>query len=573
MKTTYIEEEQIFPCKGKANTKSMDAALSFMSTAEIAQSMQSTQLELAYERALRQAERIYEQERVRALRVQLLLLEDENDDLQEEAAENEDEQHHLEASNEELRAQVAEVEADLQQAQRDLKAQTRDLDYLRTEVNALNAASTDATKILAEKLALARELNTLKPELEHLKSQASTQQKLLSEKLALQRELSSVQVELETEKRAVQRIKAQEISSSREDKALTVEIEELKKELGKSQRDAQKTERENRKKTAGWENEKEVLEGKLDAFRNKLRSTKDQLKEAQDEIEKLQAERMAQSTEMTKARLNGGGAGAAGAANPRKRSVARFDPDMTIGTPGNGGPAAKKSRISVNVGDKSSFSITPFLNRTLSILPETPVGDEGEPKKKDNTKVRKEMDGTAKDTDALPKAIVTTRQQEKPSTTRKATGSATKAKPSQPLKESTLAKANSTMKKPQLAKLVEEDSDAESDIDDAEGNVNESVDKENTEHTGRTNTTSQDTTESLNKTRTLTKRTNIFDEEDNDHVPKIRGLGRGLAGGGRGGGGGGLGRISLKAKPVGKGKTLAEFSPLKKDRRATSVIE
>ncbi len=130
------------------------------------------------------------------------------------------------------------------------------------------------------------------------------------------------------------------------------------------------------------------------------------------------------------------------------------------------------------------------------------------------------------------------------------------------------------MKKPQLAKLVEEaeDSDLESDKEGILENTTESSDKENTEHTDKSSAADA-TTDSQTKTKplTTTTRTNIFDEEDNDPAPKIRGLGgRGLPGGG----GGVLGRINLKAKPVvGKGKTLAEFSPLKKDRRAASILE
>lgn len=523
-----------------------------MSTEEIAQSVHSTHLELAYERALRQADRIYEEERVRALRVQLLLAEYQNDELQEQAERDEDEQHHLEETNEELRTHLSDVEADLQQTQMELKARLRDLERLRTEVNALNAASADATRILSEKLALARELNTLKPELEHLKSQASSHQKLLVEKLALQRELSSLQVELETERRTVQRIKAQEKSSAEEDSALTAEIDALKKELAKANRETQKIERDNRKRTVEWEGEKELLEGKLDAFRNKLRSTKDQLKEAQDEIERLQAEKMAQSAEMTKARLIG-----TATTNPKKRNVARFDPDMTIGTPGHGAPAAKKQRVSVNVGDKSNFSITPFLNRTLSILPESPSEEEDEAVKK-----QPQVTAKAEAADAAPKSKTAQSRPEKPSATRKPSASASRSK-SVPLKETTNSRANSTVKKPQLAKLMEELSDLDSDGGEAEAGGNDDEGKENSAHTDTTQMTTEAATEPAKKPKVL-KRANIFDEEDDVAGTKVRGLGRG--------GAGILGRVNLKAKPVGNGKALAEFSPLKRDRRAMSVV-
>jgi myosin heavy subunit len=566
----------------------MDFTTAYMSPVEFAQSVQTAKLELAYERALRQADRIYEEERVRAMRVQLLLLEHANDDLQKEAEKDEDEQIHLMDTNEELRAHLAELEVDFQQTQMDLKARVRELDHLRTEVNALNAASSDSTKLLKEKLALERELNNMKPEVEHLRSQASSGQKLLSEKLALERELSSLQVELETEKRAVQRIRTREESSSRDEVSVTelerlrkdlvkaqrdaqksasaqeqsaneierlqqdlakaqreaqktasnadsasiAEVEALRKDLAKAQREAQKADRESRKKTTEWEDEKEKLEGKLDAFRNKLRTTKEQLHQAQEEIEKLQASKMALSAEMTKARINGG----ATTANPRKRNIARFDPDMTIGTPGNGGPA-KKARASVSVGEKSTFSMTPFLNRTLSILPESPDDVEGE---KSKAAEAEESRSQA----AKPK--MTRPQQDKPAPVKKAPKA---------LGETNKSKTNTTVPKTQLDKLIEE-SDSESEPDQSAA-----ADKENTSTTTTSTTNkSADSADIPSKP----KRTNIFDEENSAPAPRIRTLG--------GTGGSLLGRNNLKAKSVGRGKMLAEFSPLKKDRRGHASV-
>ena len=196
------------------------AALEQMTSAEICQSLKTIQLEQAYQRALHQSERIYEEERARALRVQVLLLEDENDGLQDQLAENEAQIEKLEDGNDDLRETLGGNEADLQRTQADLKGRLRDIDYYRAELNNLSTMSSDSTKLLTEKLALARELAVLKPEIEHLRSQAMTQQNLLAEKLALQRELSTLQVELETEKRAVQRARAKDAKSG-EDEART----------------------------------------------------------------------------------------------------------------------------------------------------------------------------------------------------------------------------------------------------------------------------------------------------------------------------------------------------------------
>lgn len=565
----------------------MATEVEYMQPDEIAQTLKTAQLEHVYQRCLREAERICEDEKVRNLRVQVLLLEDENDELQEKIDNSNDEVEKLEESNDEMRTRLGDVEAELERLSNELKARLRDIDHYKAEIESHNAANSEASKTLSEKLALSRELATLKPELEHLKSTASTQQNLLAEKLALQRELSSAQVELDNEKRTVQRLQTQREASNHDDSALHSEIDDLKKELAKVQKEVQKTARENIKKQTEWESQKDSLESKLDAFRTKLRTTKEQLKEAQDELEKSQAAKMAQSAELTKARLAGQMAppppAAGPSVNPRKRNIARFDPDMTIGTPGHGGPAAKRQRTSVNIGDKSTFSMTPFLNRTtMSILPETPseetasapepVHQEGSP----DDEMRKQIDSIIEEAEAeAEKKQAAKAAKEKPkaapkkTTTSSAKGTAAATKATQPLKESTKSKANKVVQKPSLDKVIEEDA--------AEEPAPAPVSPPKADKTSTSNKSDQenvDDEQPAKKKRAPKKRPNIFDDEDEapaEKSKKVKTL-KVLNKGGTAGGLGGLGNVKLLAgggATKGK-KTFAEFSPLKKDRRQTA---
>ena len=519
----------------------MDSAvLENMTSTEIAQSLKTAQLEQTYQRALQQSERIYEEERARALRVQLLLLEDENDDLQERLAESEVRIEKLEDGRDHLQENLVQTEADLQRAQIDLKNRLRDIDYYRAELSNLSTMSSDSTKLLTEKLALSRELAILKPELEHLRSQTVSQQNVLSEKLALQRELSTLQVELETEKRAVQRTKAKDTKAVEDESKLTPQIEDLKKELAKEKRDAQKGERDARKAAADWEGQKTILESKLDAFRNKLRSTKDQLKETQAELEQAQAAKMTRQAEFASARPT--------VANPRKRSVARFDPDATIGTPG---VATKKARTSALPGDKSAFSITPFLNRTMSIAPDTPEEAADQAKKVDAV-INEQIDAIIAENAPSSPAPPAKAKPVKKATT----NAAAKLKESAPLKDATNQKANASIPKSRnvVGKI-------------ALAKVTEEVD-ENEESTENPSALPDIATKQpvKKKQKLLGQRKSLFDDDDDEGGQmKPRGLtglpkGLGLRGGA------GVGMISL----TGKGKTLAEFSPLKKDRRAAA---
>lgn len=229
----------------------------------------------------------------------------------------------------------------------------------------------DSTKLLTEKLTLARELSALKPEVDHLRSQAALYQSLLAEKLSLQRQLSTVQVELQTEKRATQRALAKEGKLQAEDAKLESRLESLQADLAKERQERQKVEREAQKDSTESENRIATLESRLDAFRNKLKSTKEQLKEAQTSLQTTQASNHGK-TSRASAPAN---STTSLAGNPRKRAAAQMDADTIIGTPGDL-PAAKKSkRGSTLIGEKSTFSITPFLNKTASIAPESPPSD------------------------------------------------------------------------------------------------------------------------------------------------------------------------------------------------------
>lgn len=271
-------------------------------------------------------------------------------------------------------------------------------------MTAMSGVSMDSTKILTAKLALARELATLKPELEHLRSQAAYQQTVLSEKLALQRQLSSLEVELETERRATKRISEK---SKNKDKELELQqkLDDLQKELAREKREREKTAKKISGQPAGKgindhegraelqqklealqktldderrdkekirthmqkdlddaESRSILLEGKLDLLRTKMRAIKEELKECQTELEHARG-----TTSRGPSTVRKGGDTLTKSA--RKRPAAELSTDLNIGTPdGAVFHTIKRGRMdqTSRPGEKSNFSITPYLNRTVS---------------------------------------------------------------------------------------------------------------------------------------------------------------------------------------------------------------
>lgn len=423
----------------------------------------------------------------------------------------------------------------------------------------------DSTKLLTEKLTLARELSTLKPEIDHLRSQAASNQNLLSEKLSLQRQLSALQVELELEKRTTQRAMAKEGKLQAEESKITTQLENLQAEAAKERRERQRVEREAQNASSDWETKKTTLESRLDAFRTKLKATKDQLKETQTE---LQAARSAAHADAGRSTSN----------NPtknvgkdaRKRVASRMDDDTMIGTPGNSRPAKKTKRGSALPGDKSTFSITPFLNRTTSVAPESPSQESDGPHTEqdadafDATKLEA---GKAKERQASSRAVQSPTRKNKTTSSQKATVKPPILDNARPGKTNIkVPQGRKPKSAPVLEQVAEEtyDENAAPVIDQPKGLAAETSMGDETEKTEIKKRKRKLLGGGLGKT--------LFDDDEAEAVKGDRGT----TGGSRPFGT--LGRVALcgpKAGPrlglSGGMSVFGDFSPLKKDRKTNGL--
>jgi hypothetical protein len=232
---------------------------------------------------------------------------------------------------------------------------------LQAELAALNGLSIDSAKLLSEKLSLVRELATIKPELECLRTQVTYQQTVLADKLALQRQVNTLEVELETQKRASKRAVYKDTDGEKED--FRREMDELRKEVSREKRERERTQKTLEERSKEWETSKSMLESKIEQLRTKLREAKDKLKESRTEL----AQTDVAATKLVTASL----AGEPASITSRKRGANKMSSDAAIGTPdgvvGRGKQSvAKKGKLDQTIpGEKSMFSITPFLNRSI----------------------------------------------------------------------------------------------------------------------------------------------------------------------------------------------------------------
>ncbi|KAL8942103.1 MAG: hypothetical protein Q9211_001542 [Gyalolechia sp. 1 TL-2023] len=334
---------------------------------ELQQALETCAFELVLEHCLHQYKLAQDDERTRRLRVQLLILECENDDLHAQIVEGDGFVEKVESNQAVLREQAKMTEACLETAQGEIRIKAREIEILKAELSSLHGVTMDSTKLLTEKLALARELSSLRPEVDHLRSQAASNQSLLAEKLSLEHRIGTLQMELETEKKLTKRILAREGKARAEDTEVQCQIHALRVDLDHERREKQKVERETQQSFATWDAQKLALESRLDSLRNKVKTTKETLKETQQKLQnarssaKPTAVERAASTITTTAELH-----------TRKRTASQMLSDPAIGTPGDAANGRRSKRSSTLPGDKSTFSITPYLNRTASLAPESP---------------------------------------------------------------------------------------------------------------------------------------------------------------------------------------------------------
>ncbi|CAO1597356.1 hypothetical protein XANCAGTX0491_001169 [Xanthoria calcicola] len=338
-----------------------------MDTDQIPQALDTCALDLAYEKCLHQQYAIQEDEKSRRLRVQLILLEHHNEILEAQIADDEGYVQKMERGQDALKAKIKRTETTLESRQGELRIKSREIETLKAELRSLHGVTMDSTQLLTEKLALARELSTLRPEVDHLRSQVETNQTLLAQKLSLDHQLRTLEVQLETEKKTTQRILTKDERARAEDAKLESQLQTVQAELNRERRERQRFERESNEASRTWEAQKVTFESRMDSLRSKLRTTKDSLKQTQQELHLARSvpsdvgvERTAPAQERTTATKS------------RKRTASQMLSDSVIGTPGDATDNRRAKRVSTLPGDKSAFSITPYLNRTTSVGPESP---------------------------------------------------------------------------------------------------------------------------------------------------------------------------------------------------------
>lgn len=429
----------------------------------------------------------------------------------------------------------------------------------------MNTVSTKTTKVLSEKLALAHEVTNLKAELEHLRAEASLYQAALSEKLALQRELNTLAVELEDQKKATQRALVRQQEDTSQDMKFEAQVVKLRKELVREKHDHERAEREAQKALEAEEEKRTAVESKLERTKEKLRAIKAAFRETEAELQQVKVSEAAAKIELERPKKKA-----------RKRKAPEINLEETAPSKDKGvmnRALAKKrdKRVSSMPGEKSTFSITPFLNRTASLAPDSPPPPQPQLTRAEAT------------TETCPPSL----HQDEESGTRAEAPSHTnqdKKKAQNPSRATNItqdedgavkekiakskSKASAPKKRaaaPPLSQVIEENEEVEATVEVKQVRKPAATEKE-VKMTAQVSAVTVEPEKKGKKRKLLGSGASktLFDEDEGGKA--VRPLGTSLFGGGNA-----LPVLSrtLAGKKVG---SSIEFSPLKRDRRAGSSI-
>lgn len=300
-------------------------------------------------------------------------------------------------------------------------ALSREIAVLKPEIDHLRTQLSHQKEVLAEKLALERKLNTVEVELANEKRAAQKalqhneqdneaaaelreqiadlEKKLAAERKAtekakklhdnsqnqaeeeLRQHVADLEKKLANEKRATQKAKRSQDSDEKEAQAELLEkIKDLETQLQSEKLEAERALKTSEKDAAAARDQIEMLTQRVDEFKGKLRETRAELKDVRAELTQART-----TTTSVPLKNDDEPAKPLSKAKPgKKRRANEISVDeMMLDTPGHAEgrtkrPLKKRGFEVTAVGEKSTFSITPFLEKSNTLNLAETIEEEAE---------------------------------------------------------------------------------------------------------------------------------------------------------------------------------------------------
>ncbi|EGR51291.1 uncharacterized protein TRIREDRAFT_120529 [Trichoderma reesei QM6a] len=336
-----------------------------MSANSIERTTRLHELDLQHQQNRHKTDLISRDEAARRLELRLLLLKDEKVQLQEECAAKDAEIKALSQDGEQLRVELNRIKAGDSSKDAQVNGTATEMTGLATQTKSPETCMQDLSKALDENLALTKELQQLRPEIELLRQQVKKYERMIAE----QRETQLQQEQSEKEPANKRQSKSEGSNEKGEDlAALRAALKKATEELNEEKRHRKTMESNHQGEMDKSERQKHRLEGKISTLEEKLKESQ---KELQNLRKDLEASRSSGKEDGPEDDTTSNAQGARAGSRTRGQSAATEKERLP-----RKHTARKRATEQAMVGEKSTFSITPLLNKTTeSTVLKLPLDD------------------------------------------------------------------------------------------------------------------------------------------------------------------------------------------------------
>lgn len=314
-------------------------------------------LDLEYQQNRHKTDLISRDEDARRLQLRVLLLRDENTRLQDKCAAKDEEIKALSRDGDQLRVELDEFKAqnepkDAQTKDAAIEADDPAVGHIRDHYNGnLLANNTkgetkssethmrDLSKALDENRALTKELQQLRPEMELLKQQVTNYEKMLSEQR---------KTELASKKKSKSKTPNDESEDMSE---LRAALDQVTEKLAEEERQRENIKSNHRKELEESERQNDKLEQRISKLEKKLKDSQKELRDVRKELKAPQPSSKEDESE-------GGNT-----SNNQEATTKARAKDQSLTNKERLSRRNKRTIEQTAVGEKSTFSITPLLNK------------------------------------------------------------------------------------------------------------------------------------------------------------------------------------------------------------------
>ncbi|TFA97656.1 hypothetical protein CCMA1212_010605 [Trichoderma ghanense] len=321
-----------------------------MSANSIERTTRLHQLDLQHQQNRHKTDLISRDEAARRLELRVLLLQDEKAELQEKCAA---EIKALSQDGDQLRVELDRIKATDPSKDAQVNGATIETTGLAAETKSSETCMQDLSKALDENLALTKELQQLRPEIELLRQQVTKYERMIAE----QRETQLQQEQSEKELASKSQSKPEGPNAKGQDVVqLRAALQKATEELLEEKRHRKTMESDHQEEMDKSERQKHKLEGKISNLEKKLKESQKELHDLRKDLEASRSSGKEDGPEDgTTINTQGARAGSRTIGQSATTDKERLPRKHT---------ARKRATEQAMVGEKSTFSITPLLNKT-----------------------------------------------------------------------------------------------------------------------------------------------------------------------------------------------------------------